>query len=52
MLPGAAGERIGGLRLLSPASPMVRALHGRAEGDQAEVQRPAGPARLTITALR
>lgn len=52
VLPGAAGERLGGLRLLSPASPMVRALHGRAEGDQAEVQRPAGRARLTITGLR
>jgi transcription elongation GreA/GreB family factor len=52
VLPGAAGERVGGLRLLSPASPLVAALRGRAEGEGAQIPRPAGAAPLTITALR
>lgn len=52
VLPGAAGERLGGLRLLSPASPLVLALRGRAIGEHAEVQRPAGAVQLSVLALR
>jgi transcription elongation factor GreB len=38
--------------LVSVASPVGRALLGRAAGDTVEVERPGGPAELTIVAVR
>lgn len=42
VLPGGQGDRLEGVVVVSPRSPLVRALQGAAVGDLREVQRPSG----------
>jgi transcription elongation GreA/GreB family factor len=48
--PGGAGEILtGGIQVVTPRSPLGRALCGRRTGDEAEVQLPSGRRTLEVT---
>ena len=51
--PGGAGEILtGGIQVVTPRSPLGRALCGRRPGDETEVQLPAGRRTLEVTSVR